>query len=101
MTHVDQVDSIAVGASWIRAGDGKCLDEVEEALVAIPSGRKGCTSGGVIAAVLCTASVSNLLAVVVGKDRRAPLRDQTLAVGHCVNLSAQSLEIPSKSLNHD
>jgi len=44
VAHVDQVDSVAVGASWVRARDRERLDEVEEALVAVPSSRSGCTS---------------------------------------------------------
>jgi hypothetical protein len=68
VAHVHEVHSVAVGSHWIRARYGESLDEVEEALVTVSTSCEGRTARRVIALVLCTTSVGNLLALVVVDD---------------------------------
>lgn len=68
VAHVDQVNSVAVGACRVGTGYWEGLDEVEEALVTISTSCKGRTGRRVIALVLCATSVGDLLALVVGDD---------------------------------
>jgi len=68
VAHVDKIDSVTIATTGIGARSWEGLDEVEEALMAIATGREGRTTGRVIALVLCATSIGNLLALVVGDD---------------------------------
>lgn len=68
VAHVDQINSVAVGACGIGTGYWEGLDEVEEALMTVSTSCEGRTGRRVIALVLCATRVGNLLALVVGDD---------------------------------
>jgi hypothetical protein len=68
VAHVDKVHGITVVACRVGTRCREGLDEVEEALMTVATSCEGRTGGRVIALVLRTTSVSNLLALVVGDD---------------------------------
>ena len=82
MAHVDKVDSVAIAAGRVRTTRWEGLDEVEEALMTVSTGCERRTGRRVIALVLCTTSVGNLLALVVVDNSLTPRGDKALAVGH-------------------